>query len=378
MRRITVRDLPPDAERVAAPGARCATLPPHPPGPDRVRLDLIVPTFNRADLLDRALASIRAADSAEDLEVRVVVVDNNSTDDTAQVVERHAAAFDGRLRYLFEGRPGRSNALNAGIAACEGDLVGMIDDDEEIDGSWFRAIRAAFEQPGLDFIGGPYLPRWGAHPPAWLPRDRPAIVGWIEGGDEIRDFGPAFDGILMGGNAVVRRDLLRRVGPYAPELGRTGHQRLMSGEDRDMFDRLLRAGGRGQFRPELRIHHYVPPERLTREYHRRWVFWHGVSIGLLDRTSPQTVAYLAGVPRHMLGSLARGLRRLVLALLMPRGSDRSRMMFAEQLRLIDLAGFLWGKRFYRVPDAPAAEAAPAVRAPDGALVGRRGVASARR
>ena len=60
-----------------------------------------------------------------------------------------------RLRYLFERRPGRSNALNTGIAACEGDLVGMIDDDEEIDRSWFRAIRAAFERPGLDFIGGP-------------------------------------------------------------------------------------------------------------------------------------------------------------------------------------------------------------------------------
>jgi glycosyltransferase involved in cell wall biosynthesis len=343
-----------------------------------VRLDLIIPTFNRADLLERALASILAADPADDLEVRVVVVDNASTDGTRAVVERFAGSFGGRLRYLFEGRPGRSNALNAGIAASDGDLVGMIDDDEEIDRSWFRAIRAAFEERGLDFIGGPYLPRWGAPPPAWLPRDRPAIVGWIEGGDRIRDFGPGFDGILMGGNAVVRRDLLRRVGPYAPELGRSGNQRLMSGEDRDMFDRLLRAGGRGQFRPELRIYHFVPPERLTRSYHRRWVFWHGVSIGLLDRTSPQTVAYLAGVPRHMLGSLARGLGRLALTLLMPRGADRSRHLFAEQLRLIDLAGFLWGKRFYRAPGAKAAGPSPAVRAPESARLDEREVAPAPR
>lgn len=357
--------------------------------PCAMRLDIVIPTFNRADLLERTLASIHQADPVEDLDVRVVVVDNNSTDRTADTVRRHEASFGGRLTYVFESRPGRSNALNAGIAASDGELVGMIDDDEEIDSSWFRVIRAVFAQPDIDFIGGPCLPRWGAPRPAWLSMERPAIVGWIEGGDEVREYEPGFEGILMGGNAVVRRALLRRVGPYAAKLGRAGSHQLMSGEDREMHDRLIRAGGRGQFRPELRIYHFVPPERLTKQYHRRWVFWHGVSLGLLDRTRPQSVAYLGSVPRYMIGSALRGLGRLLMTLLTKRGGDRSRIVFEEELRLIDLVGFVWGKHIYRapadaapqatttsVPAPPAPEATTPVRASPAPQVDKQEVAHA--
>src|SRR5690242_669951 len=109
-----------------------------------MRLDVIVPTYNRATLLDNTLRSLWRAAVPQGFEARVTVVDNNCTDSTPQVVEQWLKPFDGRLRYVFESQQGRSAALNAGIRATDGDLVGMIDDDEEIDAGWYARVAAAF------------------------------------------------------------------------------------------------------------------------------------------------------------------------------------------------------------------------------------------
>src|SRR5262249_44060363 len=109
-----------------------------------MRLDVIIPTFNRQLLLDKTLASLWRAGTPPGLAVRVTVVDNNSRDRTREVVERWQARFAGRLQYVFESQQGRSSALNAGIRATDGDLVGMIDDDEEIDAGWYARLYDAF------------------------------------------------------------------------------------------------------------------------------------------------------------------------------------------------------------------------------------------
>ena len=146
----------------------------------------------------------------------VTVCDNNSTDDTATVVAEYRERFGNRLRYVFERRPGRSSALNCAIAASSGDLVAMIDDDEEVDRSWLCCIERAFCDPSTDFIGGAVVPRWTSAPPQWLPPGYGAVIGRVDSGNDIRKFGPGFDGMLTGGNAVIRRSALMSVGtlPY--------------------------------------------------------------------------------------------------------------------------------------------------------------------
>jgi len=307
-------------------------------------LDVVIPTYNRADLLARTLESLLAADRADAVDVRVTVVDNRSTDATRALVDSFASKFDGRLQYVYEAKPGRSHALNAGIAATSGDLVGMIDDDEEIDRRWFATIAAAFEDPSTDFIGGPYVPRWGAERPAWLGTGYKAAIGWVDGGPALRRYGPGFEGMLMGGNAVIRRALLERVGPYSPDLGRTSDGRLLSCEDEDMFERLIAAGGNGFYRPDLVIYHYVPPERLTKRYFRRWSFWRGVSQGVLDRRRRATVPYLLGVPRYMIGVAIRA--ALDSSQRIFRRTEPAQL-FVNELAWWDLAGFFYGKHLHR-------------------------------
>lgn len=309
-----------------------------------MRLDVVIPTYNRAELLPRALESLLAADRPETLDVGVTVVDNRSTDTTRAIVESFQPLFGNRLEYLYELKPGRSHALNAGIASCRGDLVGMIDDDEEVDRGWFLTIAAAFEDRTTDFIGGPYVPRWGGERPVWLGKAYGAVVGWAECGLNVQQFGPSCEAMLMGGNAIIRRSVLERVGPYSVDLGRTPGKRLMSCEDEDMFGRLLAIGARGFYRPDLVIHHYVPPERMTKQYFRRWCFWRGVSLGVLDRRRPAAVPYLLGVPRYMIGVALRGTIDTTRLLFGRREPVRT---FKNELAWWDLAGFVYGKHMHR-------------------------------
>jgi len=310
----------------------------------RMRLDVLIATYNRAALLTRTLESLLAAERPPGLEVIVTVADNRSTDNTRAVVDAFKPRFNGGLRYVFETKAGRSHALNTAIAATSAELVGMIDDDEEVDRRWFLTIADAFADPSTDFIGGPYVPQWGGERPAWLGTAYKAAVGWVDGGPEIQQYGPGFDGMLMGGNAIIRRPVLERVGAYSTDLGRSSDGRLLSCEDRDMFNRLLAIGAKGFYRPDLVILHYVPPERLTKRYFRRWSFWHGVSLGVLDRRRREPVPYLIGVPRYMVGLALRAAADTLRRFLRRREPAR---IFANELALWDVVGFFYGKHVYR-------------------------------
>src|SRR4029079_1735221 len=153
-----------------------------------MRFDVIVPTYNRQDLLPLALNSLFAAEIPAGVDVTVTVVDNNSTDGTRQVIESFRERFGERIQYCFEVQQGRSHALNAGIAATSGDLVGIIDDDEEIDPSWYRTAFVACVPGTLDFIVVPSVPHWPSGPPECLPRQYGGVVGWVDGGDKAVPF----------------------------------------------------------------------------------------------------------------------------------------------------------------------------------------------
>ncbi|HYK19896.1 MAG TPA: glycosyltransferase family 2 protein [Pyrinomonadaceae bacterium] len=306
-----------------------------------MQLDVVIPTYNRSALLKKAIDSLLRARIPAGLTVQIIAVDNNSTDDTKATVDEAAKRSQGHVSYVFEKQQGRSPALNAGIAAATGDLIGFIDDDEEIHDSWYETIYSAFRNNEVDFIGGPYLPRFEDEIPKWLPQDRGAVVGIVDGGDKVVPFDDAYPGILMGGNAIFKREMLQRVGPYSTDLGRSG-TRLLSCEDEDMYQRLRAVGARGLYLPHLIVYHFIPRERLTKRYHRSWCFWQSVSFAVLDRIRPQPVPAVFGVPRYFYGRALRGMWQLANVLNREPG-----MRFSNELSLWELAGFFYGKHFYR-------------------------------
>ena len=306
-------------------------------------LDVVVPTYNRSALLLLTIGSLMRAPIPPGMQVTVIVVDNNSKDDTAAVVEdvqQHAGL---PIVYVRETKQGLSHARNAGIAAGDGDLVGFIDDDEEIEQTWYSVIAREFADSGVHFIGGPYLPNWVSAIPDWLPPGYHAAIGAIPPKPRAA-FDKDFSGNLMGGNAVFRRAVFDQIGVYSTRLGRSG-KGLLSEEDAEFYRRLQGAGLHGMYVPDLAILHYIAPGRLTRSYHRRWAYWRAVSQGILDRELREPVAYLFGLPRHRIGRAARSLAA------MPRHRVRAGgkgQAFADELAVWDLVGFIYGKHFVNV------------------------------
>jgi glucosyl-dolichyl phosphate glucuronosyltransferase len=305
-------------------------------------IDILIATHERPALLARALSSLLIAPVPDSLGIHITVIQNDTNDATAAVIGDSVTRHPGLISWLREPRPGKSNALNTGIHHTHGDLVGLIDDDEEISRQWYATVARMFADPRVEFIGGPCLARWGARPPQWMPQSFKGVIGFVDDGDEVMVFGQDAPGILMGGNAVIRRETLLRAGDFSCALGPRPGRRLLSAEDEELFTRLLRIGAHGLYVPSLKIHHFVPSHRLTKRYYRRWTFWQAVSRSIIDGFQPFPVARIGRVPRYVYGNAAR-------SLLDAFGSmrDDPSVQFARELAWWRLAGFVYGSYWYR-------------------------------
>ena len=306
-----------------------------------VTLDVVVPTYNRSALLLLTIDSLLRAPVPPGMSVTVIVVDNNSKDDTEAAVARvQVPAGAVLLRYVKETKQGLSQARNAGIRAGTGELIGFIDDDEQIGPEWYAVVAREFSDETNEYIGGPYLPEGDLELPSWVPPGYNGVLGIIPPKPRTR-FGPKFAGNLQGGNAVFRRTVFELVGMYDVRLGRSG-KGLLSEEDAELYRRLRDAGLRGHHVPDLVIFHHIPRSRMTRKYFRSWCYWRGVSHGIADKERPEKVAYSFGMPRYRIGQAIKGVTALPRNLSKTKGSGES---FARELPIWDLAGFVYGKWF---------------------------------
>lgn len=277
---------------------------------------VLIATFNRARLLDETLTSLEQMKVAQGLRWEVLVIDNNSSDETRQVVERHAGSFPVALRYLFEAKQGRSSALNAGIAAARGRALAFTDDDVRVSDGWLDAATAPLlGEQGVAYTGGPVRPIWEVPPPPWLDLTRSDLWGTIA----IQDHGTASVGyeearkVPLGANMAVRRDVFDVAGMFRADLGRASGRVLMGQEVPEWLIRVRRVGFRGRYVPAMEVHHHIPAARLTRGYFRRWWFGKGVSRAALEEMQPVTdlgldlrmTPHIFGVPRFMYGTALR-------------------------------------------------------------------------
>jgi glycosyltransferase involved in cell wall biosynthesis len=312
-------------------------------GGDQPVVSVIVSTYNRADMLGDALASVLAQQPGS-APFEVVVVDNNSSDATAAIV-REAAIRDSRVRALFEPCQGLSHARNAGIAAARGRILTFTDDDVRAEPDWIDAIVRAFdESPDAAFVGGKVLPDWPCVPPAWLTRAHWAPLALADYGEGRLDVSSDHAICLVGANLSVRRDVFDCVGAFAAGLQRV-KDGIGSCEDHEFQLRCLRAGKRGVYDPRIVIHADVQPNRLTQEYHRRWHTGHGHFHAVmhdegLERSRLGTVW---GVPAHLYRQAAGDLVGWAAARIR-RQPERA---FAHELRWRFFHGFWRTRRAQR-------------------------------
>lgn len=306
-----------------------------------MKLNVIIPTYNRAKLLVETLESVENAHIPSDFEVEVIVVNNNSDDDTEKIVkEVQTKPGQIKIKYLFEKEQGRSVAVNTGIRNAESDLIAMIDDDIRIEKNWFEQINKIFKErwDEVDFIGGKVLPIWEIEPPDWVKEIRDVGVCWRDYGEEEWTYGKDTP-ILTGGHAVFKSNLFSEVGLYAEELG-VKKKNLASCEDDVMFEKLLESGKKGIYSPNLIVHHYVPSHRLNKNYYRQWHFGAGMSWHTVEKNYKKFEgAKIFGTPRYLYKGAIKGFLEKIGAMLI---LNQTKSLRAEKEILVFL-GFFYAR-----------------------------------
>ena len=282
-------------------------------------ISLIIPTYNRAVVLKRALDSAMNVDYSP-VDYEIIVVDNGSADATPAVVQD---AQDRKpkynINYIREDRLGLHNARHAGVWAAKGDILIFTDDDATFAPDWLRAYAAAFDaHPEMVAAGGPVRPSWEAPPPKWLVEfiGEGNTFGMFSLMEPYNEFRLNPDGIFFGVNMAIRANILLEMGGFNPEA--FGDVWLGDGETGLVY-KLWKHKMLIGYVPEALVYHHIPPERMTIQYLRLRMANQGVCDLYSDfhRALPNTRSMLGRVS----GLIWRNYRSWVAAMLVKNRTD---------------------------------------------------------
>lgn len=274
----------------------------------------------------------------------VLVIDNNSKDQTRQVVEEFSQRFPGRFSYVFEPSQGKSYALNTGIRSAAGDILAFMDDDVQVDSYWLQRLTAPIDRGDWVGAGGRVLPERGFVPQRWMDshsRDGLAPLA-------IFDLGQAAGELKespFGTNMAFRREMFAKYGDFRTDLGPQSGSEIRN-EDSEFGLRLLRAGERLWYEPSAIVYHSIPQNRTRREYFQVW--WFDKARGDVRGAGTPTGKKwsLAGIPLSLF-------RRIILWTLRWLTCFREPERFSRKLKVWWLAGNIL--ECYRQANSPSSK-----------------------
>lgn len=215
-------------------------------------ISVVICTYNRADRIKQCLDSLIQQQADQD-DFEIIVVDNNSPDNTKDVVSHFQA------RYIIEPSQGTSFARNRGTMVSLGKYIAYLDDDVIVPANWITEIlRILRENKGIDGMGGPSYPYYTSPKPTWW-KDKYSFY-------MVRDISSFFGHgqVFVGHNMVLYKDLVLSVGGFDETIGPKG-SRFSFGEDTEIYSRIWEAKPNAKlfYSLDLQLHHWVQPHKMT-------------------------------------------------------------------------------------------------------------------
>lgn len=248
-----------------------------------IELSVAICTYNREKYLPKLFVSIVEQSLSTD-KFEVLIVDNNSTDSTADLcADFHMMHPYVHYTYVREENQGLSFARNRAIQEASGPIIVFLDDDAYPDPDYFEGLLKVFHtQPDAVAVGGKILLDYESVIPNWENKYLNSLMGFYDPGNT-----PYFyqtNDYPRGSNMAFRSQIFNAVGGFDTKLGRTGRN-LIGGEEKDMFYRIYRnKKHRVYYDPSLVVYHSVPPERTTKDFIQRQAYQTGVSERLRSKT----------------------------------------------------------------------------------------------
>jgi len=241
-----------------------------------VDLTVAIPTYNGAKRLPEVLEQLKvsgkhsssATTSTETFSWEVIVIDNNSTDETAKVVQTYQANWSSQhpLRYCFEPRQGAAFARRRAFEEANGTLVGFLDDDNIPASDWMASAYAfALAHPEAGAYGSQIHGVFEVTPPENFQRLAPFLAITQKGSKPLR-YEPQKKVLPPSAGLVVRRQAwLESVPSKLVLTGRTPTS-MVTSEDLEMLSHIQAKGWEIWYNPAMQIDHKIPHWRLEREY----------------------------------------------------------------------------------------------------------------
>lgn len=302
-------------------------------------ISVIVCTYNRADTVARCLSHLEKLEVPKGIKWEIVVVDNNSNDETDKVVTKIAAHSHLTIRYVHEKQQGLNNARNCGILESRGSYFAFIDDDITVSSEWLSAIYSSLLRNDADAVGGRIHLDKSLFIPPWIRPEMYGFLGYQDLGDETFQM----DGISrypFGGNMAFNRRVVDKIGFFNPELGRRGagqkRDELYKGSETDYFHRLTAVSCRIIYQPNAIVFHMVQPFQLKRKYFLTIHY----NAGYQKAFNDQFVYHrnLIGIPLFLFPQLIRGLKKYLYQFII-KGSNRA---FRQKMIFVHFLGMMHG------------------------------------
>lgn len=233
-----------------------------------MKLSIIICTYNRCESLKDTLTSVLKHEYNNNFDYEVIVVDNNSKDDTKTVVESFIRHTGNRLRYVLEATQGLPYARNRGIREAKGEIIAFTDDDCIVDKQWLSIIDQIMANEGIKCATGKIIPIWKNSPPAWFSNRIKTVLPDIDEGEEIKTVANA-----TGANMVFRKEVFKRIGLF-DTFYPIAEDTIFSLRVNKIFPIW--------YYPTLKIFHSIENKRITKEYFRKWYSRSGISIAIIE------------------------------------------------------------------------------------------------
>ena len=230
------------------------------------QVTIVVCTFNRADPLREAVASLRALQTGGRFTYEVLIVDNASTDHTPQVAADLSAAAGAPVRRIVESRKGVASARNRGVREARGEWIAFFDDDQLADPRWLAELLDLAERKSLRCTGGAVHLRL----PGGCRRDLAGMCRVLLGETRgmPREMPYNRRQAPGAGNLLLHKTVFDEVGLFDESL-------TSGGEDTDLFRRIRAARIDAWYTPAAIVHHIIPAQRLE----SRQLRWTALRIG---------------------------------------------------------------------------------------------------
>ena len=237
-------------------------------------ISIVVCTYNRANMLADALASLCRLQTEDRFRCELIVIDNASTDDTADVVAQLENVCPFPLRYVNEPKQGIVPARNRGVQEATGNWIAFFDDDQLAEPRWLLELWNLAHEQQAQCLGGRVVLQLPADTERQLRPTVRMLLGEADYAQMPRPYDDKF--CPQTGNMLVDRHWVQHIGGFDEAYA-------VRGEDTDLYLRLRKVACNSWYTPAAVVKHLMTAERLSDEYILKLAHWMGGSVAQKER-----------------------------------------------------------------------------------------------